>query len=215
MVLAVSLLASPALADPAPLAQPEPDARPYEVRLRNLERRVEELKERVRGRRPEVAPLTRAEQGVTELKSSLDALGRKLAELRRRGATMGVLPPVTARLALENHLSPAMRLVRVQVLVDGAPVADVRSEDALARLARGPLFDAALVPGEHRLEVLLEATADGHHVFTYARAFGFDLRAAAPLHGNEGESVHRRIIVYERGGVTTPFAERLGVAIVE
>jgi hypothetical protein len=153
------------LASPAARAEDPPkDERPYTVRLADLERRVEELKERIRVRRP-----------------------------RRYHAF-----PVT--LTIHRRVPASYRLARVRI-VHGA---DVVYEGAPA-LAEGPVrFEwLANVLPERAVKVTLTFRGEDT-VFTYLRGYELTLDAT-----REAAPSDLELVVFDRGGVTTPFAERV------
>ena len=210
-------------APPAPPAKPAQappdaaatDAKTYAVRLAELERRIEEMKKEPRAnQRRETLRLAEIQQRIDALRKNLATLQRRVEELARRDPAAPAPPPVkpaTAISSLENRLA-AMRLTRVRVLFDGALVLD----NADAKFLAGrelPLFIGAVAPGEHTVAVQIEAAPAGHGVFVYADQLHFTTVAVQKLTFNEGKDSSVRVRVFEKGGVTVPFADRLAVGI--
>jgi hypothetical protein len=167
------------------------DAGTYSVRLRDLEQRVNELKEQ-----------------IYRSKARLSLLAETVLE----GAVVGS----QALIVHENKMSSSFRLVKVVVALDGAPI--FTKEDDEGRIVDGdelPIFNGSIVPGEHTLTVNLEYRGHGYGMFNYLKGYRFKVRSTYSFTAPEGKGVTVKFIGYEQGGPATPIEERPAVRFTE
>ena len=185
----------PAVAGPAPAgaqaAAPAMDGPTYAVRLRDLEQRIDELKEQIR-------------RSHTRLSLLSDTI------LSGGGAGS------RANVRFQNELSSAFRVTRVLVVLDGAVQYNKTDQSgALADQAEIPIFNGSVPPGDHTLQVLVNLQGNGYGVFSYLRGYRFEVRSSHSFTAVEGKTMNLQAIAYEKGGVTTPLEERPAVRYVE
>lgn len=179
---------SPSLgtAGPAPL-----DGATYSVRLRDLEQRINELKEQVRRTHTRLALLSES------ILSGITAASR-------------------AEVVFQNEMSSAFRLKRIVALYDGAPLTTKTDErDQIGDQKEIPLYAELVQPGDHTLQVLLEYQGNGYGIFSYLKGYKFEVRSSRGFTALEGRTISLRVVGYEQGGPTTPFEERPAVRYVE
>ena len=178
--------AAPTTATPAGM-----DGSTYSVRLRDLEQRVDELKEQIR----------RSHTRLSLLSDTI--LGGGVAGAR-------------AGLEFENTMSGAFQLTRAVFVLDGA-VQYNKSDDTgkLTEQRRIPIYRGSIPPGDHTLQVLLELRGHGYGVFSYLRGYRFEVRSSHSFTVTEGKAISLKAIAYEKGGVTTPLEQRPAVRYVE
>jgi hypothetical protein len=167
------------------------DAGTYSVRLRDLEQRVNELKEQ-----------------IYRSKARLSLLAETVLE----GAVVGS----QALIVHENKMSSSFRLVKVVVALDGAPI--FTKEDDEGRIVDSdelPIFNGSIVPGEHTLTVNLEYRGHGYGMFNYLKGYRFKVRSTYSFTAPEGKGVTVKFIGYEQGGPATPIEERPAVRFTE
>ena len=161
------------------------------MRLRDLEQRIDELKEQIR----------RSHTRLSLLSDTI--LGGGVAGSR-------------AEIAFTNELSGAFRVVRAVFVLDGA-VQYNKSDDtgALSGQTSLPIYSGSIPPGDHTLQVLVELRGHGYGVFSYLRGYKFELRSSHSFTVIEGKVVNLQAIAYEKGGVTTPLEERPAVRYLQ
>ncbi len=163
----------------------------HAIRLREVERRIDELKEKIRVRQTKLALLT-------------DSIFDKVTAAAR------------ADIGFENDMSGLFKLQRIVVLYDGAPLASKTDEkDGIAAMKEIPLYGAFVQPGEHTLQVLLEYRGNGDGIFSYLNGYKFEVRSTRSFTAVEGRTLSLRIVGYEQGGPLTPFEEKPAVRYVE
>jgi hypothetical protein len=163
------------------------DGPTYAVRLRDLEQRIDELKEQIR-------------RSHTRLSLLSDTI------LSGGGAG------ARATIKFQNELSSAFRVTRVLVVLDGAVQYNKTDQSgALAEQAEIPIFNGSVPPGDHTLQVLVNLQGNGYGVFSYLRGYRFEVRSSHSFTAVEGKTVNIDAVSYEKGGVTTPLEERPAV----
>lgn len=167
------------------------DGATYRVRLRDLEQRVDELKEKIR-------------QSHTRLSLLSDTI--------LSGASGGA----KAEIVLENDLSGAWRLIEAVVVFDGA-VQYKKTDDTgvLAAQRRIPIFTGSIPSGDHTVQILLKLRGHGFGVFSYLRGIEATVKNDYSFTLTDGKLIELRAIAWEQGGPTTPVEEQPAIRFVE
>jgi hypothetical protein len=186
---------------PAPAAQPPPlprasapegggegsqapDAGSYAVRLRDLEQRINELKEQ-----------------IFRSKARLSLL----AETVLRGTVSGS----RAIIVHNNRMGATFKLVRAVYSLDGAPIFNRTDEEgSLSERETFEILNGSIVPGDHTLSVNLEFQGWGYGIFSYLKGYHFRVRSQHTFTAPEGKTVQVQIVAYEKGGPTTSLEDR-------
>lgn len=185
--------AAPAGSGPAvPIPdKPAMDGATYGVRLRDLEARVDELKDQIRRSHTRLALLS-------DTILSGGAAGSR------------------AEIVFKNEMSSAFRLIQALVVVDGAVQYNRADETgALADQKEIPIFNGSIPPGDHTMQVLINLQGNGYGVFSYLRGYRFEVRSSHSFSAVEGKTMQVDAIAYEKGSVTTPLEERPAIRYIE
>jgi len=167
------------------------DGSTYAVRLRDLESKVDELKEQIR-------------RSHTRLSLLSDTI------------LSGGVGGARAEIHFKNEMSNAFRLTRALFVLDGA--VQYNKEDdtgALAAQPEIPIFSGTIPPGDHTLQVLVQLRGHGYGVFSYLRGYKFEVKSSHAFTVTEGKAIDLEVIAWEKGGVTTPLEQRPAVRYVE
>ena len=183
-------------APPEPSTAPAPAARAagsdpgavdgatYLVRLRDLEQRVDELKEQIR----------RSHTRLSLLSDTILA---------------GGVGGARAEITFLNDMSNVFQLTRALFLLDGAVQNSKQDESGvLAEQKEIPVFSGSIPPGDHTLQVLVQLRGHGFGVFSYLQGYRFEIRSSHSFTVTEGKTIEVRAIAYEKGGVTVPLEQR-------
>ncbi len=167
------------------------DGATYAVRLKDLEQRIDELKEQIR-------------RSHTRLSLLTDTI------------LSGGLAGSRSELQFQNDMSNAFKLVRALFVLDGA-VQYNKSDDtgALAEQKEIPIFSGSIPPGDHTVQIALDFQGSGYGVFSYLKGYHFNVKSSHSFTAVEGKTLTLQIIAYEKGGVTTPLEERPAVRFNE
>jgi hypothetical protein len=156
----------------------------YSVRLRDLEQRVDELKDQIRRSHTRLALLSDTIVG---------------------GGAAGS----RAEVEFENEMSNAFELTRALFVIDGQ-VQYNRQDDtgALADQKDIPIYTGTMPPGDHTIQVALTFQGNGYGVFSYLRGYKFEVKSSHSFTAVEGKALTVTATAFEKGGVTTPLEQR-------
>jgi hypothetical protein len=156
----------------------------YSVRLRDLEQRVDELKDQIRRSHTRLALLSDTIVG---------------------GGAAGS----RAEVEFANEMSSAFELIRALFVIDGQ-VQYNRQDDsgALADQKSIPIFTGTMPPGDHTIQVALTFQGNGYGVFSYLRGYKFEVKSSHSFTAVEGKALTVTATAFEKGGVTTPLEQR-------
>ncbi len=175
----------------APAASETLDAGTYSVRLRDLEQRVNELKEQ-----------------IFRSKARLSLLAETVLQ--------GVVAGSHAQIVHENKMGNSYKLVKVVYALDGAPILNKADEEGgLGETEPFDVYNGSIVPGEHTLTVQLEYRGHGYGIFSYLKGYRFKVSSSHTFTAPEGKGATIRIVGYEKGGPTAPLEERPAVRYIE
>jgi hypothetical protein len=175
---------------PASGALPEMDAGTYAVRLRDLETRINALKEQ-----------------IFRSKARLSLLAETVLGIVTAGAQ--------AVIVHENRMSSSYRLVKAAYALDGARIFNKADEEGtLGDQTEFDVFNGSIVPGDHSLTTNLEYRGNGYGIFSYLKGYRFRVRSSHTFSAPEGRRVSVRVVAYEKGGPTAPLEERPAVRYV-
>ncbi len=167
------------------------DTATYSVRLRDLEQRINELKEQIRRSHTRLALLSES-------------------------ILSGITAAAKAEVVFENEMSSAFRLKRIVALYDGAPLATKTDEkDQIGDMKEVPLYNELVQPGDHTLQFLIEYQGNGYGIFSYLKGYKFEIRSSRSFTALEGKTIAIRVIGFEQGGPTTPIEEKPAVRFTE
>ncbi len=160
------------------------DGATYSVRLRDLEARVDELKDQIRRSHTRLA---------------------LLSDTILTGGAAGSRSEVL----YHNEMSSAFRLTRALFVIDGTVQYNKQDDTgALADQKEIPIFSGSIPPGDHTVQVVLNFQGNGYGVFTYLRGYKFEVKSAHSFTAVEGKTLTLTATSLEKGGVTTPLEQR-------
>jgi hypothetical protein len=185
--------AAPAALAPPPAVSVDMNAKPpdqgmngatYAVRLRDLEQRVDELKDQIRRSHTRLALLSDTIIG---------------------GGTAGS----RAEVEFENEMSGAFELTRALFVIDGQVQYNRQDESgALGDQKDIPIYTGTMPPGDHTIQVALTFQGNGYGVFSYLRGYKFEVKSSHAFTAVEGKQLNVTATAFEKGGVTTPLEQR-------
>ena len=181
--------ASPTGAPPADAAGAPPaaagggaDSGAYTVRLRSLEKNVNELKEQI----------FRTKARLNLLKETV--LG-------------GVIGASRAVIHHKNEMGSSFRLIKAAFALDGVQIA-AKSEGGLSDLQEFDVYNGAIQPGSHTLSVSLQYQGNGFGVFSYLKGYKFNVKSSHTFVAGESKSTNITVVGYEKGNITTQLSDK-------
>jgi hypothetical protein len=186
--------AAPVAGSPAPAVTVDMTTKPaetqgvsgatYAVRLRDLEQRVDELKDQIRRSHTRLALL------------SDTIIGGGAAGSR-------------SEVEFKNEMSSAFQLTKALFVIDGQVQYNRADEGgALADQKEIPIYSGSVPPGDHTIQVALTFQGNGYGVFSYLRGYKFEVKSSHAFTAVEGKTITITATSFEKGGVTTPLEQR-------
>jgi hypothetical protein len=179
--------APPAAAVPGSSGAPTSDGGGYTVRLRSLEKNVNELKEQ-----------------IFRTKARLNLLKETVL-----GGTLGASRAVIRH---KNEMGSSYRLIKAVYALDGVQI--FAKADDSGRLAEMPEFDiynGAIQPGSHTLTVMLVYQGNGFGVFSYLKGYKMTVHSSHTFVAGEAKATAINVVGYEKGNITTNLQDRPAV----
>ena len=157
----------------------------YNIKLRDIEERVNDLKEK-----------------IFQSKARLI----QLQEVVLHGTISGS----KAKIIHRNEMGGSFKLHRAQYSLDGTPIFNrVDSGDGeLAEAQELEIFNGTVAPGNHQVSVYLEYRGDGWGFFSYLNDYKFKIKSSYTFTAEEGRLTTVGVVGYEQGGITTPLTDR-------
>jgi hypothetical protein len=155
----------------------------YDLRVRELETQIDDLKERV----------FRSKSRIVLLKETV--LAENLAGSR-------------AVVTFENALGTAYQVERGIFSIDGSRVYSAADTQELRAREGLEVFSGPLAPGTHTVSVSLGLRGSGYGLFSYARGYEFDLRFSCQFTAEEGRTTRVIVRSYKGGNVFTAHEDR-------
>lgn len=169
------------------------DGATYVVRLRDLEQRIDELKEQIR-------------RSHTRLSLLSDTI------------LSGGVGGARAEITFKNDLSSAFRVTGATFVLDGAVQynkTDESENSALAAQKEIPVFSGSIPPGDHTVQIVLRLRGHGYGVFSYLRGYKFQVPSSHTFTITEGKTLKLDVVAWEKGDVTTALEQRPSIRYVE
>ena len=167
------------------------DAGTYGVKLRDLEQRINELKEQ-----------------IFRSKARLSLLAETVLQ--------GVVAGAQARIIHSNKMGSSYKLVKIVYALDGAPIFNKADETGvLGDADEFDVYNGSIVPGEHTLTVNLEYRGHGYGIFSYLKGYRFKVTSSHTFGAPEGKIQTLKVVGYERGGPTAPLEDRPAIRYSE
>lgn len=159
----------------------------YTVRLRALERNVNELKEQ-----------------VFQTKARLNLL--------KETVLGGVIGASRAVIKHKNDMGSTFRLVRAVYALDGVQIYSKNDDSGrLGEMGEFDIYNGAIQPGSHTLSVQLVYQGNGFGVFSYLKNYKFNVKSSHSFVAGEGKATVITVVGYEKGGMTTNLEDKPAV----
>jgi hypothetical protein len=190
---AASPAPSPSGAPPAPADAAAPvspgggDSGAYTVRLRSLEKNVNELKEQI----------FRTKARLNLLKETV--LG-------------GVIGASRAIIHHKNEMGSSFKMTKAAYALDGVQIFSKADDTgALAEMQDFDIYNGAIQPGSHTLSVALTYQGNGFGVFSYLKGYKFNVKSSHTFVAGDSKTTNITVVGYEKGNITTQLADKPAV----
>lgn len=157
------------------------------------------------------------EQKVNQLKEQIFRSKARLSLLAEKVLTGPAGAGAQAQIFFNNQMGSSFRLTKAVFVLDGAPIYNKTSEKGIKAKKKKKIkvYSGALVPGEHTLSVHLEFSGFGYGFFAYLKGYKFKVRSSHAFSVDAGKSKTLIVVSFEKGGITTPLDERPALKYIE
>ncbi|MCB9554611.1 MAG: hypothetical protein H6707_00825 [Deltaproteobacteria bacterium] len=156
----------------------------YSVKLKELEQRVNELKER-----------------IFRSKARLNLLKETVLH--------GVIAGSRAVIKHVNEMGSSFRLTRLTYAVDGAQIFSKTDDSGSLDSKRDfEVFNGSIIPGNHTISVEMVFRGHGYGIFSYLKGYQFKVRSSHTFTAGEGRQTVISVRAYEKGNITTELKDR-------
>jgi hypothetical protein len=179
--------APPPPSDPATAAQTNANGS-YTIRLHDLERRVNELKEQ-----------------IFRSKARLNLLKETVLH--------GVIAGARAIITHRNEMGSMYTPIRYVYALDGQEIFSKTDETGkMGDTKEIEVFNGSITPGNHTLSVQMVYQGNGYGVFSYLKGYKFTAKSSRTFTAPEGKQLQLKVVGFEKGNpVTTDPKDRPAV----
>ncbi len=164
-----------------------PDNGAYTVRLKALERNVNELKEQV----------FRTRARLNLLKETV--LG-------------GVIGASRCVIKHKNEMGATFRLIKAIYALDGVQIFNKADDSGrLSEMTEFDVYNGAMQPGNHTITVQFVYQGHGFGVFSYLKGYKFKTSSSHTFVAADGKATVLTVVGYEKGGVSTSMEDKPAV----
>jgi hypothetical protein len=183
-----STTVTPVKPSPSEAALPVTSDEAFQTRVKTLEEKVVDLKEKI----------YRTKARLLLLQETV--LGGDLSSGAR------------AVLVHKNDMGGSFALDSVAYALDGAPILTRTDKDGdLSKRPEFEIFNGRIVPGQHQIAVRLIYRGKGFGVFSYLEGYKFTVSSSYTFSAEPGKVTMVKVVGYERGGLTTDLKDRPAV----
>lgn len=186
--------APPPTGAPAPGGEtpvpPGTESGAYTVRLRSLERNVNDLKEQ-----------------VFRVKARLNLL--------KETVLGGVIGASRCVIRHKNEMGNQFRLIKAVYALDGVQILSKADDSGrLAEMTDFDIYNGAIQPGSHTISVHLVYQGYGYGVFSYLKNYKFNVRSSSTFVAGDGKATMVTVVGYEKGSITTTMEDKPDIKFV-
>jgi len=157
------------------------------VRLRSLEKNVNELKEQ-----------------IFRTKARLNLLKETVL-----GGTLGASRAVIRH---KNEMGSSYSLIKAVYALDGVQIYSKADETGrLAEMKEFDVYNGAIQPGSHTLSVVMLYQGNGYGVFSYLKGYKMTVKSSHTFVAGEAKATAITVVGYEKGNMTTNLQDRPAV----
>lgn len=180
--------AAPAAPAVQPVAgAPAADGGAYAVRLKALERNVNDLKEQV----------FRTRARLNLLKETV--LG-------------GVIGASRCVIKHKNNMGASFRLIKAVYALDGVQIFNKADDTGrLSEMSEFDIYNGAIQPGNHTLSVQFVYQGHGFGVFSYLKGYKFKASSSHTFVAADNKATIVQVVGYEKGGIATNMEDKPAV----
>ena len=152
------------------------------------------------------------EERVSDLKEKVFRTKGRLMNLQEMVIGGDITTGAKAVLVHRNEMGSTFYLESVSYSLDGAPVYSKVDQDGdLEKREEFEVFNGRIVPGNHQISVQFVYRGHGYGVFSYLEGYKFKVQSAYTFNAEPGKAMTVKVVGFEKGGITTELKDRPAV----
>ena len=149
------------------------------------------------------------EERVSDLKEKIFRTKARLMNLQEMVIGGDITTGSKAVLVHKNEMGSSFYLESVSYALDGAPIySKVDVEGDLEKRAEFEIFNGRIVPGNHQLAVQFTYRGHGYGLFSYLQGYKFKVQSSYTFSAEPGKVSTIRVVGFEKGGLTAELKDR-------
>ncbi len=152
------------------------------------------------------------EERVSDLKEKIFRTKARLMNLQEMVIGGDITTGAKAVLIHRNEMGSSFYLESVAYALDGAPVYSKSDQDGdLEKREEFEVFNGRIVPGNHQLSVQLTYRGHGFGLFSYLEGYRFKVQSSYTFNAEPGKAMTIKVVGFEKGGLTAELKDRPAV----
>ncbi len=152
------------------------------------------------------------EERVSDLKEKVFRTKARLMNLQEMVIGGDITTGAKAVLIHRNEMGSSFYLESVAYALDGAPVYSKSDQDGdLEKREEFEVFNGRIVPGNHQLSVQLTYRGHGFGLFSYLEGYRFKVQSSYTFNAEPGKAMTIKVVGFEKGGLTAELKDRPAV----
>jgi hypothetical protein len=152
------------------------------------------------------------EERVNELKEKIFRTKARILQLQETVVSGAIGAGARAVIVHRNEMGGSFRLISVQYALDTVPIyKKVDVDGNLNDVEEQEIDSRNIVPGNHNIAVMMTYQGEGYGFFSYVKGYKFKVTSSYTFTAEEGKVITVKVVGFERGGISTPLEERPAV----
>jgi uncharacterized small protein (DUF1192 family) len=152
------------------------------------------------------------EERVSDLKEKIFRTKARLMNLQEMVIGGDITTGAKAVLVHRNEMGSSFFLESAAYALDGAPIyTKVDVDGDLEKREEFEIFNGRVVPGNHQISVQLVYRGHGYGVFSYLEGYRFKVQSSYTFTADPGKVNTIKVVGFEKGGITAELKDRPAV----
>jgi hypothetical protein len=149
------------------------------------------------------------EERVSDLKEKIFRTKARLMNLQEMVIGGDVNSGAKAVLVHRNQMGSSFYLESASYVLDGGPIyTKVDVDGDLEKREEFEIFNGRIVPGNHQIAVTLVYRGHGYGLFRYLEGYKFKVQSSYTFNAEAGKVSTIKVVGFERGGFTAELKDR-------
>ena len=152
------------------------------------------------------------EERVSDLKEKIFRTKARLMNLQEMVIGGDITTGSKAVLVHRNEMGSSFYLESVTYALDGAPIyTKVDVDGDLEKREEFEIFNGRIVPGNHQIAVQMVYRGHGYGLFSYLEGYRFKVQSSYTFNAEPGKVNTIKVVGFEKGGITAVLEDRPAV----